>query len=176
LAGSICLGFLGAWRFRCENPVFERWTSLDFLGFSRPNRDFSMGYGGFSREEISRAFRLKGVARSRGRGHADTQNFHEASLSSNFVFRQLIAVQRNIVQTISPHNPDNIATRSLQCHSARLMSRFEVRAICESATVRMNHCPHTEERGHSPARDGRSSERPMASRLEVCSRGTRLLR
>jgi hypothetical protein len=36
-------------------PVFEGWKSLDFLGFSRPNRDFSMGYAGFSLKEISRA-------------------------------------------------------------------------------------------------------------------------
>ena len=28
------------------------WISLDFLGFSRPNRDFSMGYAGFSWEEF----------------------------------------------------------------------------------------------------------------------------
>jgi hypothetical protein len=31
------------------------WISLDFLGFSRPNRDFSMGYAGFSAKKISRA-------------------------------------------------------------------------------------------------------------------------
>jgi hypothetical protein len=28
---------------------------LDFLGFSRPNRDFSIGYAGFSLKEISHA-------------------------------------------------------------------------------------------------------------------------
>jgi len=39
------LGFLGLWPFRCEDPDYERWISLDFLGFSRPNRYFSMGYG-----------------------------------------------------------------------------------------------------------------------------------
>jgi hypothetical protein len=47
------LGFLGAWPFGRETPVFECWKSLDFLGFSRPNRAFSMSYGGFSLEEIS---------------------------------------------------------------------------------------------------------------------------
>jgi hypothetical protein len=34
-------GFLGTSLFRRENP---RFWGLDFLGFSRPNRDFSMGY------------------------------------------------------------------------------------------------------------------------------------
>jgi hypothetical protein len=29
---------------------------LDFLGFSRPNRDLSMGYAGFSQQEFSRRF------------------------------------------------------------------------------------------------------------------------
>jgi hypothetical protein len=35
--------------------VYEGGKSLDFLGFSRPNRAFSMGYAGFSLQEISRA-------------------------------------------------------------------------------------------------------------------------
>jgi hypothetical protein len=42
-------------RLTAKNPVFEGWKSLDFLGFSRPNRAFSMGYAGFSLKEISRA-------------------------------------------------------------------------------------------------------------------------
>ena len=49
------LGFLGSWQFRCETPDHEGLISLDFLGFSRPNRDFSMGYAGFSAKKISRA-------------------------------------------------------------------------------------------------------------------------
>jgi hypothetical protein len=44
LVRSIRLGFLGSWLFRCENRDQEGWISLDFLGFSRPNRDLSMGY------------------------------------------------------------------------------------------------------------------------------------
>jgi hypothetical protein len=39
----IHLDCLGLWPFGRENPVFRYWISLDFLGFSRPNRDFSMG-------------------------------------------------------------------------------------------------------------------------------------
>jgi hypothetical protein len=38
-----------------KTPVYEGWKSLDFLGFSRPNRAFSMGYAGFSLKEKSRA-------------------------------------------------------------------------------------------------------------------------
>jgi hypothetical protein len=52
---AIYLGFLGGWPFRRKNPDLEHWISLDFLGFSRPNRDFSMGYAGFSRESFSHA-------------------------------------------------------------------------------------------------------------------------
>jgi hypothetical protein len=43
-SGLIRLGFLGPWPFRSEDPDSEGWISLDFLGFSRPNRDFSMSY------------------------------------------------------------------------------------------------------------------------------------
>jgi hypothetical protein len=51
------LDSLGAWLFRCEDPDNEGWISLDFLGFSRPNLDFSMGYVGFLAEEnFSRSF------------------------------------------------------------------------------------------------------------------------
>ena len=42
-----------------------------------------------------------------------------------------------------------------------------------SPAIRAEPLPHAEERGRSPARDGRSSERPMASRLEACSRSGR---
>jgi tRNA-dihydrouridine synthase A len=42
------LGFLGPWPFRCESPAWRYWILLDFLGFSRSNLDFSMGYAAFS--------------------------------------------------------------------------------------------------------------------------------
>jgi hypothetical protein len=51
------LGFLGASPFRRKSPDLEHWIPLDFLGFSRPNRDLSMGYEGFSPEDFSRRFR-----------------------------------------------------------------------------------------------------------------------
>ena len=44
LARSIRLDFLGPGRFAAKTPDSEGWISLDFLGFSRQNLDFSMGY------------------------------------------------------------------------------------------------------------------------------------
>jgi hypothetical protein len=51
-AGPLGLGFLGARLFRFENPDLGGWISLDFLGFSRPNRDLSMSYAGKTAEEF----------------------------------------------------------------------------------------------------------------------------
>jgi hypothetical protein len=42
------LGFLVSALFAAKTQVSGGWKSLDFLGFSRPNRDLSMGYAGFS--------------------------------------------------------------------------------------------------------------------------------
>ena len=42
--------FLGPPHFGAETSVYEGWISLDFLGFSRPNPDLSMGCAGFSAE------------------------------------------------------------------------------------------------------------------------------
>jgi hypothetical protein len=47
--------FLGSGRLAAKTLLYEGWKGLDFLGFSRPNRAFSMGYAGFSLKEISRA-------------------------------------------------------------------------------------------------------------------------
>jgi hypothetical protein len=56
---------LGAGRLSAKAPVFGGWKSLDFLGFSRQNRAFSMGYAGFSLKEISRALLLSVAAPER---------------------------------------------------------------------------------------------------------------
>jgi hypothetical protein len=40
--------FLGARRFAVKTPSQGGWIFLDFLGFLRPNRNFSMGYANFS--------------------------------------------------------------------------------------------------------------------------------
>src|ERR1700722_6602527 len=50
---SIRLGFLGDRPFRYGNHLFGL---LDFLGFSRLNRAFSMGYAGFSPDHFSSRF------------------------------------------------------------------------------------------------------------------------
>jgi hypothetical protein len=47
--------FLGSGGLAAKTLVYGGWKGLDFLGFSRPNRTFSMGYVGFSLKEISRA-------------------------------------------------------------------------------------------------------------------------
>jgi hypothetical protein len=44
--------FLARARFGLKAPADERWILLDFLGFSRLNRAFSMGYTGFSPENF----------------------------------------------------------------------------------------------------------------------------
>jgi hypothetical protein len=38
------LDFLGPWLLLAKNPVCGGWICLDFLGFSRPNRGFSISY------------------------------------------------------------------------------------------------------------------------------------
>src|ERR1700729_30807 len=48
--------FLAGRRFAAKTPEYEVWISLDFLGFSRPNRDLSMGYKRFSEEDFSSRF------------------------------------------------------------------------------------------------------------------------
>jgi hypothetical protein len=50
------LGFLGTFRFAAKPLGFGGWKSLDFLGFSRPKRDLSMGYAGKTEEEFFAAF------------------------------------------------------------------------------------------------------------------------
>jgi hypothetical protein len=47
--------FLALGRLSAKTAVSGCWISLDFLGFSRPNRDISMGYAGFSLKNFSLA-------------------------------------------------------------------------------------------------------------------------
>ena len=60
-----------------KTPNYGAWILLDFLGFSRPNRDLSIGYKGFSVKNFSsRFFRSirsvsMGNAQSRRRGRQD---------------------------------------------------------------------------------------------------------
>src|ERR1700683_4493801 len=59
--------FLATDRFAAKTPSHERWIVLDFLGFSRSNRDFSIDYGPLSGEKsIARFSRgVRGVERER---------------------------------------------------------------------------------------------------------------
>jgi hypothetical protein len=49
MAGRRVWVFLESRRFGSKTLVFAYWISLDFLGFSRPNRVISMCCAGFSR-------------------------------------------------------------------------------------------------------------------------------
>jgi hypothetical protein len=62
------LGFLGGWPLRRENPHYRGWVSLDFLGFSGPKRDLSMGYTDILAEIFSS--RLSPGVRGDGTGEA----------------------------------------------------------------------------------------------------------
>jgi hypothetical protein len=48
--------FLADGCFAAKTPDYEVWISLDFLGFSRQNRDVSMGYAEITPEEFSSRF------------------------------------------------------------------------------------------------------------------------
>ena len=50
---AIRLGFLGRRPIRAEDPAQAGWIVLDFLGFSRPNRDFSRDWRGVDAGTIS---------------------------------------------------------------------------------------------------------------------------
>jgi hypothetical protein len=83
-ACSIDLGFLGPSWICPGVPENKGRISLDFLGFSRQNLDFSMGYADFWRKKISRALLLlKRRARRQERYSYDTetQSGHRPSLT-----------------------------------------------------------------------------------------------
>jgi hypothetical protein len=78
------LGFLGSSGFAAKTPDFEGCISLYFLGFSRPNRDLSMGYTDLSGNFFSLAFcrreRAAGTALTIWRAEG-SQAVHAASLT-----------------------------------------------------------------------------------------------
>jgi hypothetical protein len=84
------LGFLWRSPFRGESPSPEAWICLDFLGFSRQNRDFSMGYADFSPNQFSRAlpWREKPGAGALGLAHAEGGIGHRIKLSLTSDFPQ----------------------------------------------------------------------------------------
>jgi hypothetical protein len=88
--------FLAGRRFAAKTPSQEGWISLDFLGFSRPNRDFSMGYEDLSLNEFSRAL-CGGGQRRNGRQrpwHAEDRSWGELSTVSDFL--QAIVVRQKL--------------------------------------------------------------------------------
>jgi hypothetical protein len=82
-------GFSWPRPFRCEAPADVCWLVLDFLGFSRANRDFSMGYEArsgeifFSRFFPSNSQRHDGSLRS---WHAEGQDCSWGKLTSFLIF------------------------------------------------------------------------------------------
>jgi hypothetical protein len=89
------LDFLGSHRFAAKTPDYEGWISLDFLGFPRPNRDFSMGYTRFSAKIFSRAFVVaKGLSKRRPTiRHAEEMDCSWGDLSLISDFLQEIAAR-----------------------------------------------------------------------------------
>ena len=76
--------------FAAKTPDFGGWKSLDFLGFSRPNRALSMGYAGISSKFFSYRFcRGEGAVETAGPrfGVAKERHAHRASLASFLIIR-----------------------------------------------------------------------------------------
>ena len=110
---AIPLDFLGPWPFCREDPAYE---GLDFLGFSRQNRYFSMGYEAKSAAKfIARFFRdvekrRSGSPRS---WHMEAQDCSWGKLNLIPVFLQLIVVRavpfgrfkQTRAQLSQPHEP-----------------------------------------------------------------------
>ena len=65
-AGRSVWVFLAAGHFAAKTPADACWIVLDFLGFSRPNLEFSMGYEAFSGKSFSLS--LSAGAERRGTG------------------------------------------------------------------------------------------------------------
>src|ERR1700722_2593803 len=97
--------FLARRHFAAKTPPYDRWICLDFLGFSRPNRDLSMGYAGFSLEVFSSRF-IPGVriaeTRTTDLERQRRRTVHGASLARFLIFCKilsaLIALAVDLVQ------------------------------------------------------------------------------
>jgi hypothetical protein len=83
-------------RFAAKSPINVYWICLDFLGFSRPNRDLSMGYAAYSGKNFSPSFSLalRGAGTGAcGRGHAEGQDCSWGKLNLVSIFWQEIVVR-----------------------------------------------------------------------------------
>jgi hypothetical protein len=86
--------FLASRHFAAKTPPFDRWFSLDFLGFSRPNRDLSMGYARFSLKNFSRLFLPKvriAETRTPDLGRRRHRTVHKASLAQFLIFCKILS-------------------------------------------------------------------------------------
>src|SRR3984957_15537608 len=89
------LGFLGTSRFAAKTLGFGGWISLDFLGFSRPDRDLSMGYTRFSAKIFSSRLSSRKSRRNGGPTirHAEEMDCSWGDLSLISDFLQEIAAR-----------------------------------------------------------------------------------
>jgi hypothetical protein len=84
--------------FTFELPLRRRWISFDFLGFLRPNRDFSMGYGRSGARNIFRCLSPQGLPTGCAQfsrlpaiskdGNVSVRDVHEFSLGDILIFRK----------------------------------------------------------------------------------------
>jgi hypothetical protein len=85
--------FLDRACFALKTPDLGGWISLDFLGFSRPNRDLSVGYTGFSLKSFSWPFcswAFEAAERKAvGEAMRKRRRVHRASLTRFLIFCNL---------------------------------------------------------------------------------------
>jgi hypothetical protein len=111
-AYPVDLGFLAFSRFAAKALCRTYWILLDFLGFSRPNLDFSMGYKGFSAYDFSMAFEAPG-GESKALACGGGRIVHEATLIQFLIFCKILP------ESLSSANP----LRRLQSKSHSLSRR-----------------------------------------------------
>jgi hypothetical protein len=142
------LGFLDTDDFAAKIPGFEGWIFLDFLGFSRQNRDLSMGYDGFSLNKISRRFRRRVSTTKLGRGapcglgFAEGQDCSCGKLNSISDYLQSIVV-RAVLSAVSASGrydpgrskigPRRLRREKLGKRAVKLLKSFGRVNLCASA-------------------------------------------
>jgi hypothetical protein len=137
-ARSIVWDFLDRDCFAAKPLDYAYWIFLDFLGFSRPNRDFSMGCAAFCQTKISRALLPLGRRRRDRRRHSyDTETQYGSSSKPNSfsAFLQSIAIDRNCrfsVELATGRDVETVAAlgeRGGRGQRPRLQVRFYASAI-----------------------------------------------
>jgi hypothetical protein len=101
------LDCLGPWPFGCENPILRYWISLDFLGFSRSNRDLSMGYTDLSGRNFFSRFSPSvrdAATGTHSRGHAEAQDCSSGKFNHISGYPQAFALPSRIFGSKSCEN------------------------------------------------------------------------